>query len=73
MPAPSLQEFNSGARIFVGGQEAAMKAMGRRGDNPAGIDFAVDCRYDMGSGRNGTSESFGLYRNGATAGLRGGG
>ena len=73
LPASSPQEFNSGARIFVGGQEAAMMAMGRRGGNPAGIDFCVDCRNDMGSGRGGTSESFGLYRDGARAGLRCGG
>ncbi len=64
LSASSPQEFNSGARIFVGGEEAAMAAMGRSGSNPAGIDFCVDCRYDMGSGRGGTSESFGLCRDG---------
>ena len=65
MPASSPQEFTSGARIFVGGQEAAVMAMSRQGLNPAGINFCVDCRRDMGSGRHGTSESFGLYRDGA--------
>ena len=67
LSASSPQEFNSGARIFVGGEEAAMAAMGHSGTerNPAGINFCVDCRYDMGSGRGGTSESFGLCRDGA--------
>jgi hypothetical protein len=69
LPAPSPQEFSSGCRIFVGGQEAAMMAQGKNGQNPAGIDFCVDCRRDMGSGRHGISESFGLYRNGARRGL----
>ena len=65
LSASSPQEFNSGARLYVGGEEAAMAAMGRDGDNPAGIDFCVDCRNDLGSGRGGTSESFGLCRDGA--------
>ena len=69
MPAPSPQEFSSGCRIFVGGQEAAMSAMGKAGLNPAGITFCVDCRADMGSGRHRTSESFGPYRDGAPRGL----
>ena len=56
-------------RIFVGGQEAAMSAMGKAGLNPAGITFCVDCRADMGSGRHRTSESFGPYRDGAPRGL----
>ena len=45
------EEFNTGARIFVGGVEAAQAALAPGADT--NITFVVDCRHDQGLGRHG--------------------
>jgi hypothetical protein len=45
------EEFNTGARIFVGGVEAAKAALAPGAET--NITFVVDCRHDQGLGRHG--------------------
>ena len=45
------EEFNTGARIFVGGVEAAQAALAPGAET--NITFVVDCRHDQGLGRHG--------------------
>ena len=45
------EEFNTGARIFVGGVEAAQRVLAPGAET--NITFVVDCRYDQGRGRHG--------------------
>ena len=45
------EEFNTGARIFVGGVEAAQAALAPGAETD--ITFVVDCRRDQGLGRFG--------------------
>ncbi len=47
------QEFTTGARLFLGGLEAAESAMGPK--NTGRITFIVDCRGDQTIGRHRTS------------------
>ena len=45
------EEFNTGARIFVGGVEAAQRVLAPGAET--NITFVVDCRRDQGLGRFG--------------------
>jgi len=46
------QEFNTGAKIYVGGLESAHEAL--EGENLSGIDVVFDCRRDTTKGRGRT-------------------
>jgi hypothetical protein len=45
------EEFNTGARIFVGGVEAAKAALAPGAET--NITFVIDCRHDQAHGRHG--------------------
>jgi len=50
-PQLAAEEFNTGARIFVGGTEAAAAALSPTANGP--ITFVVDCRHNQQLGRHG--------------------
>ena len=55
-----LQEFTTGARVYVGGLESAHEVL--EGENIGGIDVVIDCRSNVTKGRHGTVLGSNLLR-----------
>ena len=55
-----LQEFNTGAKLYVGGLEAAHEVL--EGENLSRIDCVFDCRNDQTKGRGRTVMGGNLLR-----------